>query len=73
MTKSAWARWALTPIAMAMLTSCALQRVNESFDRSEYEGRTAGNTASTSRISSLNRRVKPWCLATSRGCRRSRW
>lgn len=42
MTKSAWARWALTPIAMAMLTSCALQRVNESFDRSEYEGRTAG-------------------------------
>lgn len=42
MTKSAWTRWALTPIAMVMLTSCALQRVNESFDRSEYQGRTAG-------------------------------
>lgn len=41
MTKTAWVRWALTPIAMAMLTSCALQRVNESFDRSEYQGRTA--------------------------------
>lgn len=33
--------WALTPIALALLSSCAMQRVNESFDRSEFQGRTA--------------------------------
>lgn len=36
-----WAHWALTPIALALLSSCAVQRVNESFDRAEFQGRTA--------------------------------
>lgn len=42
MNKFPWVRWALTPIAMALLSSCAVQRVNESFDRAEFQGRTAG-------------------------------
>ncbi|KNX78318.1 secretin [Pseudomonas sp. 250J] len=42
MTKFPWAHWALAPIALALLSSCALQRVNESFDRAEFQGRTAG-------------------------------
>lgn len=42
MNKSPWARWALTPIALALVSSCAVQRVNESFDRAEFQGRTAG-------------------------------
>lgn len=41
MTKFPWAHWALTPIALALLSSCAVQRVNESFDRAEFQGRTA--------------------------------
>ncbi|MDZ4020671.1 hypothetical protein PssiTeo3_40680 [Pseudomonas sichuanensis] len=41
MMKSPWVRWALTPITLAMLSSCAVQRVNESFDRAELDGRTA--------------------------------
>lgn len=41
MIKSRWAHWALTPIALALLSSCAVQRVNESFDRAEFQGRTA--------------------------------
>jgi len=45
MIKSPWARWALTPIALAMLSSCAVQRVNESFDRAELDGRTASQYA----------------------------
>ncbi|MDU9404904.1 PilN family type IVB pilus formation outer membrane protein [Pseudomonas sp. zfem004] len=45
MIKSPWARWALTPIAVAMLSSCAVQRVNESFDRAELDGRTASQYA----------------------------
>jgi type IVB pilus formation R64 PilN family outer membrane protein len=42
MNKFPWVRWALTPIALALLSSCAVQRVNESFDRAEFQGRTAG-------------------------------
>lgn len=42
MNKFPWVRWALTPIAFALLSSCAVQRVNESFDRAEFQGRTAG-------------------------------
>lgn len=42
MNKFSWVRWALTPIALALLSSCAVQRVNESFDRAEFQGRTAG-------------------------------
>ncbi|PKF23677.1 PilN family type IVB pilus formation outer membrane protein [Pseudomonas hunanensis] len=42
MNKLSWVRWALTPIALALLSSCAVQRVNESFDRAEFQGRTAG-------------------------------
>jgi type IVB pilus formation R64 PilN family outer membrane protein len=42
MIKSPWGRWALTPIALALVSSCAVQRVNESFDRAELQGRTAG-------------------------------
>ncbi|MQG92567.1 PilN family type IVB pilus formation outer membrane protein [Pseudomonas sp. MN1F] len=42
MNKFPWVRWALTPIAFALLCSCAVQRVNESFDRAEFQGRTAG-------------------------------
>lgn len=41
MNKFRWAHWALTPIALALLSSCAVQRVNESFDRAEFQGRTA--------------------------------
>ncbi|MEZ7174545.1 MAG: PilN family type IVB pilus formation outer membrane protein [Pseudomonas helleri] len=41
MIKFRWAHWALTPIALALLSSCAVQRVNESFDRAEFQGRTA--------------------------------
>ncbi len=41
MIKFCWAHWALTPIALALLSSCAVQRVNESFDRAEFQGRTA--------------------------------
>lgn len=42
MTVSPWIRWALTPLALAMLTSCAVQRVDDSFDRAEYQGQAAG-------------------------------
>lgn len=42
MNKFPWIRWALTPVASALLSSCAVQRVNESFDRAEFQGRTAG-------------------------------
>ncbi len=42
MTKFPWAHCALAPIALALLSSCAVQRVNESFDRAEFQGRTAG-------------------------------
>ncbi|MDD1954292.1 PilN family type IVB pilus formation outer membrane protein [Pseudomonas sp. 8209] len=41
MIKFRWAHWALTPIALALLSSCAVQRVNESFNRAEFQGRTA--------------------------------
>lgn len=41
MIKFRLAHWALTPIALALLSSCAVQRVNESFDRAEFQGRTA--------------------------------
>lgn len=41
MNQYPWVRWALTPIALALLSSCAVQRVNESFDRAEFQGRTA--------------------------------
>lgn len=41
MIKFRWAHWALTPIALALLSSCAVQRVNESFHRAEFQGRTA--------------------------------
>lgn len=41
MIKFRWAHWALTPIALALLSSCAVQRVNESFNRAEFHGRTA--------------------------------
>ncbi|WP_047305774.1 PilN family type IVB pilus formation outer membrane protein [Pseudomonas fluorescens] len=41
MIKFPRARWALTPLALALVSSCAVQRVNESFDRAEFQGRTA--------------------------------
>lgn len=41
MNKFPWVRWALSPIAFALLSSCAVQRVNESFDRAEFQGRAA--------------------------------
>lgn len=42
MTASPWVRWALTPLTIAILAGCAVQRVNESFDRADFQGRTAG-------------------------------
>ena len=42
MIKFPWAHLSLAPIALALLSSCAVQRVNESFDRAEFQGRTAG-------------------------------
>lgn len=42
MTVSPWIRWALTPLTVAILAGCAVQRVNESFDRADIQGRTAG-------------------------------
>lgn len=45
MIKSFWARWTLPPIALALVSGCAMQRVNESFDRAELQGRTAGQYA----------------------------
>jgi type IVB pilus formation R64 PilN family outer membrane protein len=42
MTVSPWVRWALTPLTVAILAGCAVQRVNESFDRADFQGRTAG-------------------------------
>jgi len=42
MTVSPWVRWALTPLTVAILAGCAVQRVNESFDRADLQGRTAG-------------------------------
>ncbi len=41
MIKSVWTRTALTMVALAQVSSCAVQRVNESFDRAEQQGRTA--------------------------------
>ncbi|ETK19774.1 MULTISPECIES: PilN family type IVB pilus formation outer membrane protein [Pseudomonas] len=41
MIKFPRARWALTPIALALVSSCAVQQVNESFDRAEFQGHTA--------------------------------
>ena len=41
MIKFKWAHWALTSMALALVSSCAVQRVNESFDRAEVQGQTA--------------------------------
>lgn len=45
MIKFPWAHWALTPIALTLVSSCAVQRVNESFDRAEQQGHTTGQYA----------------------------
>lgn len=42
MIVSPWIRCALSPLALVVLTSCSVQRVNEAFDRSELQGQTAG-------------------------------
>lgn len=36
-----WVTFGLMPLALASLTSCAVQRVGESFERSELQGQTA--------------------------------
>ncbi|WP_252090660.1 PilN family type IVB pilus formation outer membrane protein [Pseudomonas sp. MWU13-3659] len=78
MIKSPWARWALTPMALALVSSCALQRVNESFDRAEFDGRSASQYTKflQNQQPQLNRDTvvfsnKPWVstepLVTRRG------
>lgn len=41
MSVPTWVTFGLMPLALASLTSCAVQRVSESFERSELQGQTA--------------------------------
>ncbi|MBN8804865.1 MAG: hypothetical protein J0H81_07165, partial [Sphingopyxis terrae] len=41
MTARPWVRWAILPLALFM-SSCSLQRVNDSVARAELEGKSAG-------------------------------
>lgn len=41
MTERPWVRWAILPLALFM-SSCSLQRVNDSVARAELEGKSAG-------------------------------